>query len=145
VGSSGSWGLSTFLSGYYETVPYALPLAKAVSASESQTSVVTTFGFVETWGDMDSIVLGHSLGPCGTMIANQIAITFPCAVTIEPTGSWPVPDGPPLQGAAAVASGSQHSCAILTDHSIVCWGRNPSGQLGNGTTASSAVPVKVQR
>ena len=36
-----------------------------------------------------------------------------------------------------------HTCGILTDHSIVCWGSNSDGQLGDGTTESSAAPVHV--
>ncbi|MEU4239655.1 hypothetical protein [Actinoplanes sp. NPDC026619] len=34
-------------------------------------------------------------------------------------------------------------CAVTTDHSLWCWGPNDHGQLGNGTTQASAVPVRV--
>jgi alpha-tubulin suppressor-like RCC1 family protein len=36
-----------------------------------------------------------------------------------------------------------HSCALLTDSSVRCWGGNDWGQFGNGTTAGSAVPVQM--
>ena len=33
------------------------------------------------------------------------------------------------------------SCAILVDKTVRCWGYNGYGQLGNGTTTQSAIPV----
>jgi hypothetical protein len=36
-----------------------------------------------------------------------------------------------------------HSCGIGADGFAYCWGANGSGELGNGTTQLSAVPVKV--
>src|ERR1051326_6319451 len=44
---------------------------------------------------------------------------------------------------ARLAAGFQHSCAILDDGSIRCWGDNHSGQLGDGTNFSRSSPVKV--
>jgi alpha-tubulin suppressor-like RCC1 family protein len=42
-----------------------------------------------------------------------------------------------------IAGGSTHNCGIGIDNSVYCWGTNANGQLGNGTTTSSFVPVKV--
>ncbi|MCP4523651.1 MAG: prepilin-type N-terminal cleavage/methylation domain-containing protein [Candidatus Gracilibacteria bacterium] len=38
---------------------------------------------------------------------------------------------------------SDHSCAVINDGSIQCWGSNGSGRLGNGTNSSSNTPVTV--
>jgi alpha-tubulin suppressor-like RCC1 family protein len=40
-----------------------------------------------------------------------------------------------------LAVGAQHACARTADGNLWCWGLNGSGQLGNGTTTSSTVPV----
>lgn len=34
-----------------------------------------------------------------------------------------------------------HACALLADKTTRCWGGNTSGELGNGTTVSSNVPI----
>ncbi len=50
----------------------------------------------------------------------------------------------PGLGGAAIAIGagsfSDHVCAIITDFSAKCWGRNGSGQLGNGNFSNTHVP-----
>jgi hypothetical protein len=44
-------------------------------------------------------------------------------------------DGPRRQyHAIAVATGLGHTCALLDDHQVKCWGKNGSGQLGYGDT-----------
>src|ERR1017187_1471225 len=43
---------------------------------------------------------------------------------------------------ALITAGSFHSCAIESGKAY-CWGDNGSGQLGNGSTVGSSVPVAV--
>lgn len=44
----------------------------------------------------------------------------------------------------AVSVGFRHACAIRTDGTLWCWGADGSGQLGNGTTATSvSTPTQV--
>jgi alpha-tubulin suppressor-like RCC1 family protein len=42
-----------------------------------------------------------------------------------------------------VSSGSYHSCALTLEGSALCWGRNSSGQLGDGTTVNRVSPTAV--
>jgi alpha-tubulin suppressor-like RCC1 family protein len=49
-----------------------------------------------------------------------------------------------LPGAATqVAIGYDHACALLGSGDIWCWGRGDRGQLGDGRSTSSLVPVRV--
>ena len=42
-----------------------------------------------------------------------------------------------------IAAGYFHTCALLADHTVWCWGQNGDGQLGNGTRTSPLTPVQV--
>jgi alpha-tubulin suppressor-like RCC1 family protein len=43
----------------------------------------------------------------------------------------------------AIAAGGMHSMALLSDGNVMTWGGNAKGQLGDGTTTDSSVPVLV--
>jgi len=49
----------------------------------------------------------------------------------------------PSYSAQAVDGGDAHTCALLTDGRIACWGNNDDGQLGDGTFTSSPSAVIV--
>ena len=44
---------------------------------------------------------------------------------------------------AAIAGANPHSLALKGDGTVWAWGRNSEGQLGNGTTIDSLVPLQV--
>jgi len=60
-----------------------------------------------------------------------------------------------FQGIAQMAAGTgitrvsfsvfnrEHTCALLADGTLRCWGFNGQGQLGNGTTTTETSPVAV--
>jgi hypothetical protein len=48
-----------------------------------------------------------------------------------------------ITDATAVEVSSDHRCALLADHRVVCWGDTFRGKLGNGTTVASLTPVEV--
>lgn len=67
------------------------------------------------------------------------------AVPVVPDSGWVVASDA-TQRFQAVVSGGQHSCAIssaMLGSKIYCWGYNPFGQLGNGTTGRDSIPIPV--
>lgn len=62
-----------------------------------------------------------------------------------PTGSTtPVQVQGLTSGVTSIAAGvNVHTCALVTGQ-VRCWGDNDYGELGNGPTTRSPVPVQVQ-
>lgn len=46
-------------------------------------------------------------------------------------------------GWTQIATGHEHSCGLKGDGTVWCWGRNQSGQIGDGTTQSRWTPVMI--
>jgi alpha-tubulin suppressor-like RCC1 family protein len=44
-----------------------------------------------------------------------------------------------VTAAFGIAAGDAHTCAILADGALTCWGSDDFGQLGNGTTSGDVV------
>ena len=55
------------------------------------------------------------------------------------TASLTCPPVPPI----AIVAGDSHTCALKADHTVVCWGDNCYGQLGDGTTTNRSAPTVV--
>ena len=48
-----------------------------------------------------------------------------------------------LEDVTQISAGARHTCALLSDETLRCWGRNVEGQLGDGTTTNRRNPVQV--
>ncbi len=94
-----------------------------VSAGSFFTCAVRTDGSLRCWGRNDYGFVGD-----GSTTQRLTPVT--------PSGMG--------SGVQAVASGGHQNCALKTNQSIWCWGLNNFGQLGNGNTTDSLVPVQVQ-
>ncbi|MGI6612334.1 MAG: IPT/TIG domain-containing protein [Candidatus Nanosyncoccaceae bacterium] len=46
---------------------------------------------------------------------------------------------------ASISTGFHHTCVLTQDDKMYCWGLNDTGQLGDGTTDNSPLPVEVNR
>jgi len=120
---SGQLGDGTTSSKSAVPVPVGgLTNAMAVTSGGLHSCAVLADGRVQCWGENRSGQLGD-----GTTSSKS-------AVPVPVRG---------LTNAVAVASGWDHTCALLAEGRVQCWGANGAGQLGNGTTVRSAVPVTV--
>jgi len=43
-----------------------------------------------------------------------------------------------------IDAGEGHSCALISDGTVRCWGKNNYGQLGDGTNENREIPVQVK-
>jgi alpha-tubulin suppressor-like RCC1 family protein len=96
--------------------------ASEIAAGERHACARLADDTVRCWGDNASGQLGD-----GTTSAR------PAPVEVK---------GLPAS-AFGLALGSLHTCAILTDATVACWGDNARGQLGDGTTTSRPSPALV--
>ncbi len=105
-----------------------------MSIGTGRVAVTITAGFDHACAILDNASLlcwgGNSNGQLGD--GTTTTSTSPVSVDLG-TG----------RTAAAVAAGHRHTCAILDNASLVCWGQNNNGQLGDGTTTDSTTPVYV--
>jgi len=102
-----------------------------ISTGQTHTCAITNADEVKCWGSNSKKQLGYT--------ANVMSIV---AKNVEglPT------DGVPVE----IGTGNRHSCVLMDNGDVYCWGDNSYGQLGNSTIATgssgdsySQTPVKV--
>ena len=99
----------------------------SLTAGSQFTCGVSTTGSAYCWGANDSGQLGD-----GTFTDR------PSPVSVSTTATW-----------TSVTAGSAHACAVTASSTFSaaglahCWGRNSSGQLGDGTTTVRTAPTAV--
>jgi alpha-tubulin suppressor-like RCC1 family protein len=101
---------------------------RAVAAGDAHTCAVRSDSTAACWGAGGTGQLGD-----GTVTTARLT---PAAVR--------TPGSSPLANVLAVAAGGQHTCALVADGTVRCWGDNGQGQLGDGTTTQRNTPVTVQ-
>ena len=95
------------------TAPTTLPATTSLAIGYEHACAGTTDGHVWCWGSDLSGQLGN------TRVRNS------SSVPVQVSG---------ITNAKSVAAGRHHSCALLTDGRVKCWGNGASGQLGIGST-----------
>jgi cysteine-rich repeat protein len=98
--------------------------AIALSAGDAHTCALLDDGSVKCWGLNRNGELGYGDNEARGDDSNEMGDSLPA-----------VPLGTGRKAARIVAGGS-HTCAILDDGSVKCWGGNNFGQLGLGDTNS---------
>lgn len=78
------------------------------------------------WGFDSNQELGN-----GSATTNQ-STPMPVTTTMGSTTPW-----------LELAAGLNHTCGVRQDNTLWCWGRNASGQLGDGTTTARPDPVQI--
>jgi alpha-tubulin suppressor-like RCC1 family protein len=126
--------------------------ATAIAASGERTCVLAPDG-VRCWAAHLAVAAEPS-GMQGRATFLAVGAQHACASFVAPrevrcageddrgqaAGRSPVLASATVVGLTA---GTNHTCAVLEDGSVQCWGANDAGQLGDGTTRDSRVPARV--
>ena len=108
--------------GVTPTAPTGLPTTVTQLAVGGMHSCALAGGQVWCWGNNTYGELGRD--------PNTVTRGLPAVV-------------PGLSGVTSIAAGDNHTCAIVPNNGLKCWGGNGVGQLGNGTKDSGPTPVDV--
>ncbi len=105
------------------SAPFDIVFAFAtVSTGDKHACGLSTSGTVYCWGSNEFGQLGD---------ASNISSTRPVRVAGD------------LRFVEMTGGGRNHICGLTADGEAYCWGENPFGQIGDGTTTNSNVPVRA--
>lgn len=125
VGVSSTSGSYSAISSFVTPgAPVTSGLRLAAETNSNSSYFINAMDTLFTWGNNQYGQLGN-----GTTVNDTIAtaIPFPMGVT-----GWKV-----------VAGGQSHTVALGNNDTLYAWGQNNDGQLGNGTTSDTSMPVMV--
>jgi alpha-tubulin suppressor-like RCC1 family protein len=121
----GQLGNGTFTAGSSTPVPVTgIVGAVALTAGGAHNCVLKANRTVSCWGRNEKGALGDGTAGIGT------SKSIPTAV-------------PNLTDAVALSGGTLHTCALRANGTVVCWGVNDFGQIGDGTTTDRLTPTAV--
>ncbi|MBJ7382190.1 MAG: hypothetical protein JHC66_06325, partial [Acidimicrobiia bacterium] len=104
---------------------------KAIAAGYNHTCALKNDGGVSCWGKNNKGQLGRGYtDPSNTVSRVWSGSSF---------------DSPPLKNVVAISAAGDHTCALLSDTSVKCWGDGGYGALGNGESKDSSLPVSVHK
>jgi alpha-tubulin suppressor-like RCC1 family protein len=102
----------------------------AVAAGEASSYALLKNGTVMAWGYNYDGELGD-----GSKFGPEICESIACSTKPMPVSG--------LSEVTAIAAGTHHALALLKNGTVMSWGSNFDGQLGNGTETASYVPIEV--
>jgi alpha-tubulin suppressor-like RCC1 family protein len=134
---SGEIGVPDQLEVLFATPVAGLGEVLAVTTGGAHTCAILADRTVSCWGSNQLNQLGRTSaensGRCPGTLYNTVAS---CSATPTPVAA--------LTNVVSVAAGSWHTCALIDDGTVKCWGANNFGQLGDGSIGGSvATPVMV--
>ncbi len=128
-GGQGQLGNSTYSNSLVPVTVTGLTDAVALTAGNNHACALLGDGTGRCWGINGFGQLGD-----GTTSGNA-------NVPVPVTGLTDAVGIAAVSGQSSAAD--HHTCAVLADGTARCWGNNNHGQLGDGTTTDSIVPVVV--
>jgi alpha-tubulin suppressor-like RCC1 family protein len=100
-----------------------LPVIQEFAVGQRHVCALTGSGSLYCWGR-------NNEGQTGQVRNGNPRVTTPTPVMIADV--------------ATVSLGLRHSCVLTTGEGAWCWGYNGSGQLGNDSTATTHIPVRMR-
>ena len=119
------WGNDLFISSATPTTVPGLSDVVELTTGSVHACALFVSGTVSCWGD-------HTFGQIGD------------GTTSPDLGTPPTPVAG-LSGVTAISAAGDHTCALRGDGTVLCWGVDDHGQLGDGTVAElRAAPTPVK-
>jgi alpha-tubulin suppressor-like RCC1 family protein len=124
------WGLNNYGQlGSGNTTNTSLPTdvlnlsnnVRAITTGGTHACALLTDGGVKCWGNNSNGQLGTGDNQARSLASPVIGLDA---------------------GAIAIEAGANHTCALLNNGVVQCWGANGYGQLGDGTTTDQSNPIK---
>ncbi|MBC7533205.1 MAG: hypothetical protein H7318_16670 [Oligoflexus sp.] len=121
--------------GYGDTIRRGTPAATSINLGLGRTAKSLSAGFAHTCAILDD----NSVKCWGANSAGQLGYgdyqnrLLPPVVSIDLGGQ---------RSAQSLSLGAYHTCALLDDSTVKCWGNNANGQLGYGDRLIRSAPAR---